>query len=121
MVRNERQGRIKKPKEPTIPAERYETIRKYIIALLEQETLSPRDISQLIRIPEKDVSDHLNHIRKTLNKNVYHLVVVPAQCEKCGFVFTKRERLSKPGKCPICHDTLIHPPLFHIEKIGNGL
>jgi predicted Zn-ribbon and HTH transcriptional regulator len=113
-----RRRQINKTKEPTVPAERYETIRKYITALLEQETLSAKDLSQYMRIPQKDISDHLEHIRKTLNKNNQRLVIIPAQCEKCGFVYKKRDRFSKPGKCPVCRSSLIHPPLFHIEKTG---
>lgn len=106
----------KKNKEPTVPASRYETIRKHIIALVEEETLSAKDISQFTRIPEKDVCDHLEHIRKTLNKNNRRLVTIPAQCEKCGFAYRKRDRFSKPGKCPLCHSSLIYPPRFHILK-----
>jgi predicted Zn-ribbon and HTH transcriptional regulator len=115
-----RQNHHKKNKEPTVPVSRYETIRKYIIALLEEETLSAKDLSQFTRIPEKDVCDHLEHIRKTLNKNNRQLVTTPAQCEKCGFIYTKRARFSKPGKCPLCHGSLIYPPRFHIIKAGNG-
>jgi len=91
-------------------------MRKYITALLEEETLSAKDISQLMRIPEKDVCDHLEHIRKTLNKDNRHLVITPAQCEKCDFIYKKRDKLSKPGKCPLCHGSLIYPPRFHIIK-----
>jgi transcriptional regulator len=106
----------KKIKEPPTPVERYNTIRRYIVSLLEDNnTLSARDISIYLRIQEKDVSSHLEHIRKTLNKNNQHLAVIPAQCEKCGFVFIKRTRLTKPGKCPICHSSLINPQLFSIH------
>jgi transcriptional regulator len=107
---------IKKRKEPTIPAERYETLRKYIIALLEEGTLSTNDLSKYVRITEKDICDHLEHIRKTLNKNNCRMVTMPAKCEQCGFVYKKRERFSKPGKCPTCHSSLIDPPRFHISK-----
>lgn len=111
-------GRMKtRVKEPPTPLERYNTIRRYIISLLEEHVSSARDISVNLRIPEKDVSGHLEHIRRTLHKNSQHLIVAPAQCEKCSFVFTKRTRLTKPGKCPICHSSLIKPPLFSIS--GN--
>jgi len=116
MVRPQDPARKKHIKEPTVPAERYETIRRYMAALLEEETLSARDLSQYMRIPEKDVSEHLEHIRKTLTKNQRHLTITPAQCEGCGFVYKKRDRFSKPGKCPVCHKSLIRSPLFHIEK-----
>jgi hypothetical protein len=108
---------IKKIKEPPTPVERYNTIRRYIVSLLEENTLSAKDISIYLRIQEKDVSSHLEHIRKTLNKNNQRLTVVPAQCEKCGFAFIKRTRLTKPGKCPICRSSLINQQLFSIQSI----
>jgi predicted Zn-ribbon and HTH transcriptional regulator len=105
----------KRPKKPPEPVERYDTIRRYIIALLEEYILSAKDISIYVRIPEKDVYGHLAHIKKTINKGNLHLVVQHAQCEKCRFVFKKRDRLTKPSKCPICHNSLIQAPLFSIR------
>ncbi len=102
-------------KEPSLPIERRETIRRYISAVLQEHTLSAKDMSTYLRIPEKDVYEHLEHIRKTISKDNYRLVVVPAQCERCGFAFRKRGRLSQPGKCPMCHGSLILPPLFAIR------
>ncbi|OPY79002.1 MAG: hypothetical protein A4E65_02022 [Syntrophorhabdus sp. PtaU1.Bin153] len=107
-------------KEPLLPIERRETIRKYISAVLQEHTLSAKDMSIYLRIPEKDVYEHLEHIRRTMNKGNYRLVVVPAQCERCGFVFRKRGRLSRPGKCPMCHSSLILPPLFVIHSAVRG-
>jgi transcriptional regulator len=104
----------KRVKEPPTPLERYNTIRRYIVSLLEGETLSAKDISVSLRVPEKDVYDHLEHIRKTLHTEGQHLTLLPPRCEKCGFEFRKRTRLTKPGKCPICHSTLIKPPLYSI-------
>jgi transcriptional regulator len=104
----------KKIKEPSEPVERCNTIRRHIVSLLEDNALSAKDISLYLRIQERDVSSHLEHIQKTLNKNNQHLKIVPAQCGKCGFIFIKRTRLTKPGKCPVCRGTLINPPLFSI-------
>jgi hypothetical protein len=106
----------KSSKEPPEPVERHETIRKYIIALLQDYAISAKELSGFLRIPEKDVHDHLGHIRKTMNKGGYHLIVNPARCVKCSFTFRKRGRLAKPGKCPICHGNQIIPPLFSIIK-----
>ena len=98
------------------PAERYETIRHYIAALLEEGTYSAKEISQMIKIPEKDVCDHLEHLQRTLGKTDKHLEVIPASCRHCGFVFKKRDRLTKPCKCPSCRSIHIQAPLFHIER-----
>ena len=102
--------------EPEAPVERYETIRHFIAALLEEQTLTAREISVYARIAEKDVNNHLEHIRKTIQKNNRRFIVEPARCGHCNFVFKKRERLTKPGKCPSCHSTLIRAPMFHIES-----
>ena len=106
----------KGPKEPLVPVERYDTIRKYIIALLEEHTMSAKELSGIIRVPEREIYDHLDHIRKTLHKTSQRLHVEPARCEKCGFIFQKRAKLSKPGKCPLCHSQLILPPLFSMTR-----
>lgn len=105
-----------KPKQPFIPFERHETIRKEIISILAENTLSARNISSEIRISEKEVYNHLEHIQKSMAKGDLHLVVVPAECEKCGFVFKKRERLKKPGKCPECNSEKVAEPLFSITE-----
>ncbi len=105
-----------KPKAPFIPPERHDTLRHEIITLLEGETLSAREISAEVGIPEKEVYGHLEHIQT--GRGELRLVVTPAACRKCGFVFTKRERLKKPGKCPVCRSELIREPLFSIGKGG---
>jgi predicted Zn-ribbon and HTH transcriptional regulator len=108
----------KKPKEPFIPVERQETIRKEIISILGGEILSAREISADVRVSEKDVYKHLEHIRKTINKIEHNFIIKPAECKKCGFVFRKRDRLKKPGKCPVCRSELIQEPLFSVRKTG---
>lgn len=104
-----------KPKNPVIPKERYETIRQKIISLLKENTLSSKEISADASASEKEVYAHLEHIQKTINKKEHKLIVTPAECIKCDFVFRKRERLKKPGKCPACHSEKIQEPLFSIR------
>ncbi|MBI4689740.1 MAG: transcriptional regulator [Nitrospirae bacterium] len=105
---------MRKHKEPSIPAERSETIRQKIISVLEGQTLSAKDISGHVGISEKEVYGHLEHIRRTMNRKDHDLNITPAECRKCGFVFRKRERLKKPGKCPVCRNDLIQEPFFSI-------
>lgn len=105
-----------KPKKPFIPPGRQDTVRQEIISALEGQTLSARDISGEVGISEKDVYDHLEHIRRTLSKTGQRLAVTPAECKKCGFSFKKREKLKKPGKCPICRGESIEDPLFSLKN-----
>ena len=104
-----------KPREPFVPVERHDTIRREIIAALQDRTLSAKDISAGVHIPEKDVYDHLAHIERSAHHAGHHLAIIPAECLKCGFVFRKRERLKKPGRCPVCKGEKIQEPLFAMK------
>lgn len=103
-----------KPKKPFTPAERHETIRKQIISLLEGKALSAKEISAEVGISEREVYGHLEHIKKSIDREGGDLLVTPAECNECGFVFKKRDRLKKPGKCPVCNGESIKEPLFTI-------
>ncbi len=103
--------------KPYMPVERKETIRQAILGVLEGIKLSAKEISVQIAIPEKEVYEHLEHIRKTVvGKKEYRLKIIPPVCNRCGFEFIKREKLRKPGKCPVCKSESIKEPLFSITK-----
>ena len=87
-------------REPVVPEERYETLRHRIISMRKEQPLTAKELSGQLRVPERDIYEHLEHIRKTMNKGPYRLAVVPARCDRCGFVFRKRGRLKKPGNVP---------------------
>jgi len=89
-----------------------QTIRQRILDMLVAGPVSALKISGAVGIPEKDVAAHLFHIEKTLQQDGGRLVVIPAACRSCGFLFIKRRRRSKPGKCPRCCSTFIGEPLF---------
>lgn len=105
-----------RPKKPTVPSPKDDTVRHAIIALLCRDPVSALEISGEVRIPEREVCGHLEHIRMTLRATGRRLVVVPAECGGCGFVFQKRDRLTKPGKCPVCGRGPIREPLFSIRE-----
>jgi len=105
----------KKPRPPTIPAEKQATIRREIIALLLAEALSARELSARVHIPEKEVLDHLEHIRTAVHDRGEKLRLVPAACKTCGFEFHKRERLTRPGRCPVCRGEQIREPRYFME------
>jgi len=111
----------RKAKEPFIPVERHETVRQEIISALKGRTLTAKEISAEVHIPEKEVYEHLEHIQRTVSKKDLTLIINPAECLKCRFVFKKRERLKKPGRCPVCRNELIQEPLFSILAAGESL
>ncbi len=109
----------KRGKNQEVPDERHETIRRAIMALLEDGSHSARDISAEVGISEKEVEGHLEHIRKSMRNSERVLAITPAECRKCGFLFSKTERLKKPGKCPVCRSESIFEPLFGVERQGE--
>ncbi len=101
-------------KKENIPVEATDTVRHQILAELEQGPVSALDLSGLVGIPEKEVSGHLEHIRQSLHRTGRRFVIQPAECAKCGFVFDKRERLTRPSRCPVCRSESIHAPVFSV-------
>jgi transcriptional regulator len=106
----------KRDREPPVPAERHETIRRQIMAFLQQRAVTALEISAAVRLPEREVYEHLEHIHMSLSRTGHPLVVIPSACRKCGFVFTKRDRMKRPGRCPVCRNEAIEDPLFSIEE-----
>lgn len=81
------------------------TTRQKIIEALKGQMLTAREISQSVGVKEKEVLEHLPHIARSLASHEPKgpvLEVVPSECLDCGFVFTKRDRLKTPSKCPVC-------------------
>ncbi len=90
------------------------TIRQQLISLLEQNALSARDISQELRIREKEVYEHLEHINRSVKSQKKKLHVDPFRCMSCDFTFKDRKRLTRPGRCPKCKNERIDAALFSI-------
>ena len=100
-----------RPKPPDVPADRHDTLRHEITALLSAESLTTREISERVGIQEKEVLGHLEHVRIALHGG---LVMEPALCMACGFSFRNRGRLKGPGRCPVCRSEHIAEPRFSI-------
>lgn len=100
-----------------IPSTAQETTRHAIMALLGEGPVSAKDISVAVHLPEKEVYPHLEHIRRSLHATGAVLEVTPAECRSCGFVFAKRDRMTSPGRCPICRDETILDQLFSLRGL----
>jgi predicted Zn-ribbon and HTH transcriptional regulator len=73
------------------------------------------EISQEIGIKEKDVYEHLPHVARSVAVQGKNLVILPACCLDCGYVFRDRRRFTRPGRCPKCKGTHIERPAFEIR------
>jgi len=89
--------------------------RKELLELLLRGPRSVADIAAQLELEPRDVEDDLRHLLKSVRPNGYRITITPARCRHCGFRF-KADKLHKPGKCPLCRETWISPPLIHIES-----
>lgn len=93
------------------------TVRQEIFDLLTKEKLTGKEISQAVRIREKEIIEHLEHIARSVSKKG-HFYIEPSICRKCGFKFKDRKRLRSPSRCPVCRGEAITEPRFWVEYKG---
>lgn len=91
------------------------TIRQAIKDLLLEQPFSALEISQRLSIAEKEVLEHLTHVARAPGSGS-HFQVQPSVCNRCGFAFKKRDRLTTPSRCPKCRHQSIRRPRFHITR-----
>lgn len=101
---------------PEIPEER-RTRRQLLVELLSQEERSFDELREIFQIPVRDLEEALRHVARSLHRGPRRLVVVPARCHGCDFVFEgRRDRhLRPPGRCPHCHGRRIGSTRFRVE------
>jgi transcriptional regulator len=90
------------------------TLRQKIIDLLADREMDARELSREVGINEKEVYDHLAHIKRSLAARGSKLTVRPSECLGCGYVFKDRRRLTRPGRCPRCRESHLTNPAFKI-------
>jgi predicted Zn-ribbon and HTH transcriptional regulator len=91
------------------------TLRQKIITLLTEAEMSAREISGAVGISEKEVTEHLAHIARSVSSQNKKMIMIPASCLACGYVFEDRKRFTRPGRCPQCKKSHIQSPRFYID------
>ncbi|ASI99750.1 transcriptional regulator [Thermococcus celer] len=93
------------------------TRRARIIKLLEERDYSPAELSMALglrgRGAKKVILEDLRAIQRTLKREGKVLLIKPAECRKCGFVF--KPEIKIPTRCPRCKSEWIEEPRFKIE------
>jgi transcriptional regulator len=90
------------------------TVRRDLVRTLSTQ---PRSVSSLARelgLGRRDIEEHLRHAIRTAAAAGHRIVIEPARCKECRFVFGS-ERLAKPSKCPDCHGTRLYEAQIRIE------
>jgi predicted Zn-ribbon and HTH transcriptional regulator len=89
--------------------------RKQLLEVLAAEPRTASSLARELGLDRRDVEEDLRHLVRSARAAGHKVIVEPARCKACGFVFGD-EKLSKPGKCPQCRSTWLFEPLLRIEK-----
>src|ERR1700722_14100721 len=95
------------------------TIRKDLLTLLSAQ---PRSVSSLARdlgLRRGDITDDLQHALRSARAAGHQVIVIPARCRSCGFIFHE-QKLSKPSKSPQCRGTRLYEPQIRVERNEGG-
>jgi transcriptional regulator len=92
------------------------TLRRHLMDVLSREPRSVSSLAREIGLSRADVEDALRHMIRSARAAGHRIVVVPARCRSCGFVFDE-DRLTKPGKCPSCRSSRIFEPQIAVERV----
>ncbi len=91
------------------------TIRQRLAQLLQEDEYTAKELSRILSIREKEVYEHLPHVARSLG-GAFTLIGSPARCLSCGFSFAKRQRFTRPGRCPVCKSQQITEPVFNVTE-----
>jgi predicted Zn-ribbon and HTH transcriptional regulator len=89
------------------------TRRQQIIERLTEAEWEFDDLRREFGLTVKVLEEDLCHIERSVRAGGQRLLLRPACCEACDFVF-KSTALHPPGRCPSCRDRRIIGPWFCI-------
>ena len=90
------------------------TLRKHLQDLVSRQ---PRSVSSLARelgMGRSDLEDQLRHAIRSAQAAGHRIVVEPARCRTCGFVFSE-DKLAKPSRCPACKGSRLFEAQVRVE------
>jgi predicted Zn-ribbon and HTH transcriptional regulator len=95
------------------------TRRKSIAELLEksEHPMTAQDICVILDVESRSiVYEDIGHIAKSVRNSGKELLIRPASCGKCGYIFSTRRVASRPSKCPKCRSQWILLPGYLIRS-----
>jgi hypothetical protein len=97
------------------------TRRQRLAALLRERELGFEELRVELQLSVRLLEDDLRHVERSARGANERLVVEPAQCRSCGFVFRERasHHLHTPSRCPRCRSERIEDPRFRIEPAAS--
>ena len=94
---------------------RREEITKYLEEA--EYPLTAQDLCERLGIKKRSIIyEDIDHIAKSVKREGKEVIVRPASCGKCNFVFKKIQTAKAPTKCPKCRSEWILAPAFLIRR-----
>ena len=90
------------------------TARQTMIAVLAAGPRTASSLGRELGFDRARIEDELRHAIRSARAAGHTVVVEPARCKACGFIFDEA-RLTKPGKCPSCRGSRLFEALVRIE------
>ena len=90
------------------------TLRKHLQDLLSEQPRSVSSLAHELGMRRGDVEDELRHAIRSARAAGHRVVVEPARCKTCGYVFAE-DRLAKPGRCPQCKGSRLFEAQLRLE------
>jgi len=90
------------------------TFRRDLVRMLSAQPRSASSIARELGLDRRDVEDDLRHAIRSARAAGHTIVIEPARCKQCGFVFGE-DRLAKPGKCPECKGSRLFEAQISIQ------
>jgi predicted Zn-ribbon and HTH transcriptional regulator len=95
------------------------TFRRDLVKILSAQPRSVSSIARELGLDRRDVEEDLRHAIRSAEAAGHTIIVEPARCKQCGFVFGG-DRLAKPGKCPECKGSRLFEPQISIGKLASS-
>ena len=89
------------------------TRRQQIATWLAERAYTLDELVRACGVPKAVVAEDIRHIARSVPRP-RRLRVEPSRCRRCGFTFTKRDRVTDPSRCPRCRNEWISPQVFQI-------
>ncbi len=95
-----------------------QTRRERIAELLQsiEFPITAEEICEQFDIKSRSVVyEDIDHISRSMKRKGKELLIRPASCGKCHFIFKTRSTSKAPSKCPKCKSQWILAPAFIIK------
>jgi transcriptional regulator len=104
-------------RKESAPVEASSTLRQQLAAELRTGAVGLDELRREYRLPARRLEDELAHLARSLEHTDEQLIIEPARCRACDFVFTvdRKRPTHAPGRCPKCKRERVASPRFSIE------